>query len=140
MPAPNRYKGILQPRQVGLPRGELPLILLYDIEEDRVRARVSGVCLDYGLQRIQFSAFFGRLTCDKREELALRLLREVEKKNVRIRIIPLTEECLSGMWDYDWWRKDADQLAVEAGPASPPAPIEKPLPSIRFIRIAPEEP
>lgn len=136
MPAPNRYKGILQPRQVGLPRGELPLILLYDIEEDRIRTRVSDACLDYGLERIQFSAFFGRLTRDKREELALRLLREIEKKNVRIRIIPLTEECLDAMWEYDWWRKDADRLAAQAGPAPPSPP---PLPSIRIVRILPED-
>jgi CRISPR-associated protein Cas2 len=128
------------PRQVGLPRGELPLILLYDIEEDRVRARVADACLDYGLERIQFSAFFGRLTKDKREELTLRLLREIEKRNVRIRIIPFTEECVAAMWEYDWWRRDADEKIVgEGGPASGESVAEAVLPSIRFIRVVREE-
>ncbi|MGB9880221.1 MAG: CRISPR-associated endonuclease Cas2, partial [Anaerolineae bacterium] len=34
-------------------------VVVYDIPDDRVRARVADVCLDYGLERIQFSAFQG---------------------------------------------------------------------------------
>ena len=37
------------------------MVLIYDIENDRLRTRVAGICLDYGLERIQFSAFFGKL-------------------------------------------------------------------------------
>ena len=33
--------------------------LIYDIAHDGVRTKVADACLDYGLQRIQYSAFFG---------------------------------------------------------------------------------
>lgn len=134
MPAPNRFKGVLQPRQLGLPKGELPLLLLYDIEDNRIRARVAGVCLDYGLERIQFSAFFGRLDRNKREELAVRLMKEIEEENVRVRIIPLTEECLEAMWEYNWWRLDADELARQTVPDRAPD-----LPRIRVIPVRQED-
>ena len=136
MPRPNRYKGILLPRQTGLPRGEVPLLLLYDIEDNRIRGRVSDICLDFGLERIQFSAFFGRLTRTKREELAVRLLGEIERENVRVRMIPLTEESLADMWEYNWWRRDAGRLAADADAATAVSP---PKPAIRIIRVTPED-
>ncbi len=55
----------------------MSLILIYDIEDDRLRTRASEICLDYGLERIQFSAFFGKLNRNRRQELALRLQREM---------------------------------------------------------------
>jgi len=130
----NRYKGILQPRQTGPPRGDTPLVLLYDIESDRARNRVSEICLDYGLERIQFSAFFGRLSANLREELALRILREVEKVNARVRIVPLTEEALARTWQYDQWRVDADWLKNAAAGAERPAS----LPSLKIVRLEEE--
>ena len=36
-------------------------LLVYDISHDRTRARVADACLDYGLDRIQYSAFCGTL-------------------------------------------------------------------------------
>ncbi|MCS6926895.1 MAG: CRISPR-associated endonuclease Cas2, partial [Candidatus Binatia bacterium] len=41
-------------------------IVLYDIRDDRLRMRVSEACLDYGLERIQYSAFRGQLSRNKR--------------------------------------------------------------------------
>ncbi len=37
-------------------------LVIYDIPNDRVRQRVADACLDYGLQRIQYSAFAGNLS------------------------------------------------------------------------------
>jgi CRISPR-associated protein Cas2 len=110
----NRYKGILQPRQVGRGSPEVSLVLVYDIEDDRIRTRVSNVCLDYGLQRIQFSAFFGRLNRNLRQELALRVREEIGTKSARVRIIPVCEEDLKEMWAMDQFRRDADELKEEA--------------------------
>ena len=62
----NRYSGVLRPLQVGKGSPEVALVLIYDIENDRVRTRVSEICLDYGLERIQFSAFFGKLNRNRR--------------------------------------------------------------------------
>ena len=48
-------------------------LLVYDISHDRTRSRVADVCLDYGLDRFQYSAFVGRLTRTHQEELMLRI-------------------------------------------------------------------
>ena len=73
MPQKNRYRGVLKPLLLGKGSPEIALALIYDVEDDRLRARVADICLNYGLERIQFSAFFGRLNRNRRQELALRL-------------------------------------------------------------------
>ena len=52
-------------------------LVLYDIEEDRPRSRVVNICKDYGLQRIQYSVFLGRLNRNRRESLCQRLQAEL---------------------------------------------------------------
>lgn len=70
------------------------LVVLYDIQIDRLRTRVSEACLDYGLERIQFSAFRGKLTRNKREELFLRLNAILEDTPGKILIQPICEKDL----------------------------------------------
>lgn len=53
---------------------EMITLVLYDVEDDRARTRVSDACRDYGLQRIQYSCFRGRMSRNRREELKERLL------------------------------------------------------------------
>lgn len=89
-------------------------MLIYDIEDDKLRARVSDICLNYGLARIQFSAFFGKLNRNKRQELALRLQRELGTQSGRIRVIPICEQDLKDMWVLDQYRVDADELKERA--------------------------
>lgn len=97
----NRYAGVLQPRPVGRGSPESSVLALYDIEDDRIRTRVANICLDYGLERIQFSAFMGRLNRNHREELILRLKAEVATSLARVRVIPLCEDDLKSMWLID---------------------------------------
>jgi hypothetical protein len=54
---------------------ELLTLVIYDIEDDRSRTRVAEACKDFGLQRLQYSCFRGKLSANKREELLERLLR-----------------------------------------------------------------
>ena len=115
----NRYSGVLQPLQVGRGSPEVSVVLIYDIENDRLRTRASEICLDYGLERIQFSAFFGRLNRNRRQELALRLQREVGDESARIRIIPVCEEDVAGMWVLEQYRRDADDLKRRAESGEP---------------------
>lgn len=75
---------------------ELTTLVLYDIEDDRVRNRVAEVCKDYGLSRIQFSAFSGTLNKLKRRELELRLRSELGGKPGRMLIQPLCEKDARG--------------------------------------------
>ena len=110
----NRYTGVLKPLQQGRGAPEVSVVLIYDIENDRLRARIADACMDYGLERIQFSAFFGKLNRNRRQELALRLRNELGNESGRIRIIPVCEQDLKDMWVLDQYRRDADQLKSEA--------------------------
>jgi CRISPR-associated protein Cas2 len=110
----NRYTGVLKPLPLGKGSPEVSLVLIYDIENDRLRTRASEVCLNYGLERIQFSAFFGKLNRNRRQELALRLQRELGDESGRIRIIPVCEQDLKDMWVLDQYRRDADELKAKA--------------------------
>lgn len=100
----NRYAGVLQPRQSGAGSPEVSVIVLYDIEDDRIRARVADVCLNYGLERIQFSAFMGRINRNRRQQLALEILAQVGAESARIRIVPVAEDSLREMWVHDRYR------------------------------------
>jgi CRISPR-associated protein Cas2 len=107
----NRYTGVLKPQPQGKGAPEVSLLLIYDIEEDRLRTRIAGVCLDYGLERIQFSAFFGKLNRNRRQELALKLQSELGDESGRMRIIPVCEQDLKDMWVLEQYRRNADELA-----------------------------
>ena len=65
------------------------VLLIYDIPDDRIRHKVSERCKDYGLSRIQYSAFAGELDRNRREELMLRLRRTLGKKEGNIRLQPV---------------------------------------------------
>lgn len=110
----NRYTGVLKPLAVGRGSPEVSLVLIYDIEDDWLRSRAADICLNYGLERIQFSAFFGKLNRNRRQELSLRLQREVAKQSARIRMIPVCEQDLKDMWVLEQYRLDADELKKKA--------------------------
>jgi CRISPR-associated protein Cas2 len=110
----NRYTGVLKPLQQGKGAPEVSVVLIYDIENDRLRTRIADACMDYGLERIQFSAFFGKMNRNRRQELALRLRNELGNESGRVRIIPVCEQDLKDMWVLDQYRRDADQLKAEA--------------------------
>jgi CRISPR-associated protein Cas2 len=66
------------------------LLLIYDISDDRVRSKVANVCEDYGLDRIQFSAFYGRLSRNLQEELMLRVEGLLSNSAGRVQLIPIS--------------------------------------------------
>ena len=68
---------------------ELRTLVIYDIENDRIRLKISETCLDYGLVRIQFSAFQGTLNRNKREELFLRLTAILDDNAGKILLQPI---------------------------------------------------
>jgi len=68
---------------------ELRTLVIYDIENDRIRLRISETCLDYGLARIQFSAFLGTLNRNKREELFLKLSSILDDNAGKILLQPI---------------------------------------------------
>ncbi len=44
-------------------------LLIYDITHDGTRSKIADVCLDYGLERIQYSAFLGELSLRPSERI-----------------------------------------------------------------------
>ncbi len=71
---------------------ELRTLVIYDIEDDKIRLRISETCLDYGLARIQYSAFLGSLNRNKREELFLRLCSLLEDNPGKILLQPICDK------------------------------------------------
>lgn len=63
------------------------VIVVYDISDDGVRHRVSETCLDYGLDREQFSVFTGRLKAIHIRELT-KLLR-AQLRSGQVQVIPV---------------------------------------------------
>jgi CRISPR-associated protein Cas2 len=68
------------------------ILTIYDIEDDRIRYKISEACKDYGLQRIQYSAFLGDLTASRRDELMLRLKRTLSNSPGNIQMISLCDK------------------------------------------------
>jgi CRISPR-associated protein Cas2 len=73
---------------------EQSTMVIYDVPDDRTRTRISEACLDYGLERVQWSAFVGKLTRNKREELFLRLKGLLGEKAGKILVQPICEKDL----------------------------------------------
>jgi len=67
-------------------------LLLYDIPDDKIRGKIATFCLDYGLDRIQFSAFMGDLSSNHQEELMLKLARRLGKAAGKIDLFPVCKE------------------------------------------------
>jgi CRISPR-associated protein Cas2 len=65
------------------------LLLVYDIPNDSKRTKIADTCLDYGLDRIQFSAFLGWLLPTQQEELFLKVKKILGKKSGNIQIFPV---------------------------------------------------
>jgi len=66
-------------------------LLVYDIPDDRIRTKVADACLDYGLDRIQYSAFLGDLEKTHQEELMKKLAKRLGKQPGNIQLFPLCE-------------------------------------------------
>lgn len=64
-------------------------LLLYDISDDRKRTQVAETCFDYGLDRIQYSAFSGDISRNYQEELFLKVKAILGKAPGRILLLSI---------------------------------------------------
>lgn len=67
----------------------MQILLIYDIPHDGTRNKVSDICQDYGLDRIQYSAFGGDLHRVHQEELMQKLGKRLGKRPGKIQLFPL---------------------------------------------------
>ncbi len=70
----------------------MKVILIYDIVHDGTRQKIADLCLDYGLDRIQYSAFEGVLKRTHQEELMMKIRKKLGKRTCDIRLIPICDK------------------------------------------------
>lgn len=94
----------LPPALAGVGAPEMATLVIYDVEEDKARLKVSEACLDFGLERIQYSAFCGRLNRNRRDELRMRLegIMHREEANGRILIQPVCDRDRRECWNQEF--------------------------------------
>ncbi len=71
--------------------------IIYDIASNRLRKRVSDKCKNYGMFRVQKSAFIGEITKNKAEMLMEEIknvLGKIDKECVFL--LPHCKECFNG--------------------------------------------
>jgi CRISPR-associated protein Cas2 len=87
-------------------------LVVYDIPDDGKRAKIADACLDYGLDRIQYSAFLGPLLPAHQDELMLKLKKILGRLPGNIQMFPLCQT--------DWESRQV--IIVRAESLGEPAP------------------
>ena len=93
---------------------EVATYVLYDIVDDAIRTKIAEVCKDYGLERIQFSAFYGLLTRNKREELFLHLQDTLGDRPGKLLVQPVCEKDIRVGLRVENEETDADSPQADA--------------------------
>jgi len=73
---------------------EMKCLLIYDIPSDKLRTKIADICLDYGLERIQYSAFLGELSRNRQEEVMQKIGRKLGKNEGNIQLFPICDKDL----------------------------------------------
>lgn len=66
--------------------------IIYDITKDKTRNRVAKLCKDYGLYRVQKSAFLGDMNRNQIDELVLKCKELVNLELDSVYIFPMCED------------------------------------------------
>lgn len=66
--------------------------IIYDIVDDRTRTRVAKACKQYGLERVQKSAFLGKLKMNRFDELSEKCLSLMDEETDSIYLFPFCQE------------------------------------------------
>ncbi|MEI9814361.1 MAG: CRISPR-associated endonuclease Cas2 [Acidobacteriota bacterium] len=74
----------------------MPYLVAYDIADDRRRALVATVLLDYG-QRLQESLFLCHIKEDRKAEMVQRVTEEVARDQDRVHVTPVCAGCWAGV-------------------------------------------
>lgn len=76
-------------------------LLIYDIPNDRIRTKVADACLDYGLDRLQYSAFAGDISRNYQEELFQRVTDLLNAEAGNVQLIAICETDWNDRLQYD---------------------------------------
>lgn len=86
-------------------------LLIYDIPHDGARQKVADACLDYGLERIQYSAFMGDLSRPHQRELFGEIAHRVRGRTANVQLFPLDERSWAGRRTLAQEGKDESERA-----------------------------
>lgn len=64
--------------------------VLYDIQDNKARARVAKYCKQAGLYRVQKSVFLGTLTAHEKDELELKVRGQIDEEVDSVYIFPMS--------------------------------------------------
>jgi CRISPR-associated protein Cas2 len=67
-------------------------LVVYDIPSDRARTKIADACQDYGLDRIQYSAFLGNLERTHQEELLIKIGKQLGKRAGKVHLFTMCEK------------------------------------------------
>lgn len=90
-------------------------LVIYDISDDKLRSRMEALCRNFGMRRIQKSAFLGPLDIDRREEMLQRtrqLMAGMESYDVRL--FPMCATDFNAVW-----------IVTDADPEPPATELEQ---------------
>lgn len=73
----------------------MKFIVIYDISSNSVRSKVSRHCKDFGLKRVQKSAFSGELTLNCAQMLAIKCKGSGLEESDCVFIIPSCDSCFA---------------------------------------------
>jgi len=71
-------------------------VVIYDITDDNLRTLVAETLKDYGLQRIQYSAFIGSLRRDELNSLLVDLKNLIKDLVENVQLYPVCDTCFKG--------------------------------------------
>lgn len=66
--------------------------VVYDIVENRIRNKVAKICKNYGLYRVQKSAFLGDLNKNEIDELVLQCKELADREKDSVYVFPMCDE------------------------------------------------
>lgn len=71
-------------------------LVIYDISDDNLRTQVSELLKDYGLVRIQKSAFIGRLKRSELRSLHTDVRKLIGQRHENVQSYPVCDACYKG--------------------------------------------
>lgn len=66
--------------------------VVYDIVDDSMRAKVAKTCKQYGLQRVQYSVFLGKLKMNRFDEIGEKIKDMIDEEEDKVYIFPFSQE------------------------------------------------
>lgn len=66
--------------------------VVYDISNDKVRLKVAKICKNYGLYRVQKSAFLGDINKNQKDELILQCKDITNEEKDSVYVFPMCDE------------------------------------------------